>query len=57
MPPVPTTPPVNFAAGVIGTDGKFATGDNDTASKSPPVSKTSAVNLPLVSTTPTANNG
>ncbi len=29
MPPVPTTPPVNFAAGVIGTDGKFATGDND----------------------------
>ncbi len=57
MPGVPITPPVDFAAGVVGTRGKLATSDNDTASKSPPVSMTPAVNLPQVSTTPMANNG
>jgi hypothetical protein len=40
MPGVPMTPPVDFAAGVVGTRGKLATSDNDTSSKSPPVSMT-----------------
>jgi hypothetical protein len=50
----------NFAtsfAGVVDTGGKFATDVNDAGDKLPPVSTTLAANLPLVSTTPVANNG
>jgi hypothetical protein len=63
--PQSSTPAANWwqhASGTNYTSGKFChwchcSVDNDTASKSPPVLKKSAANLPQVSTTPMANNG
>jgi hypothetical protein len=60
LPPVSTTPAANFATSsscVVDTSGKFATGDNNTGGKLPPVLTTPAANLPPVSLTPVANNG
>jgi hypothetical protein len=60
LPPVSTTPAANFATifpSVVDTGGKFATGVNDTGGKVAAGVNDTGGNLPLVSTTPVANNG
>ncbi len=60
MLPVSTTPAANFStnfASVVDTGGKFATGVNDTGGKFATGVNDAGGKLPLVSTTPEANNG
>ncbi len=60
MPPVSATPVANFSTiftSVVDTGGKFATGVNDTGGKFATGVNDAGGKLPLVSTTPAANNG
>jgi hypothetical protein len=59
LPPVSTTPAANFAtssSNVVDAGGNFATGVNDTGSKFATGVNNADGKLPLVSTTPMANN-
>jgi hypothetical protein len=60
LPPVSATPVANFSTiftSVVDTGGKFATGVNDTGGKFATGVNDAGGKLPLVSTTPAANNG
>ncbi len=60
LPPLSTTPAANFAtifASAVDTAGKFATGVNNTGGKFATSVNDASGKLPLVSTTPVANNG
>ncbi len=56
LPPVSTTPAVNFAS-VVDSGGKFATGVNETGGKFATGVNDAGGKLPPVSTTPAADTG